>query len=110
MCSLKRRLRNIYTKIDPKSHLQNLADKLKNELKQIGMKEAPGAKITWELEDEKCTKYFFQQPEKRKNVDQAILSLKSRQNGKILKTQQKILTKVKTFYKQLYGQKNNVQE
>ena len=78
------------------------------------MKDAPGAKIpakiTWELEGEKCTKYFFQQPEKRKNADQAILSLKSRQNGKILKTQQKILTEVKNFYKQLYGQKNNVQE
>ena len=58
----------------------------------------------------KCTKYFFQQPEKRKNADQAILSLKSRQNGKILKNQQKILTEVKTFYKQLYRQKNNVQE
>ena len=73
------------------------------------MKEAPGAKIpakiTWELEGEKRTK-----ARKKKNADQAILSLKSRQNGKILKTQQKILTEVKSFYKQLYGQKNNVQE
>ena len=69
---------------------------LKNELKQIEMKEARvakiRAKITWELEGEKCTKYFFLNLEKRKNVDQAILSLKSRQNGKILKNQQKILT------------------
>ena len=109
MCSLKRRLPNIYTKIDAKPHLQNLADKLKNELKQIEMKEAQGAKIrakiTWELEGEKCTKYFFQKLEKRKNADQAILSHKSRQNGKILKDQQEVLTKVKTFYEQLYGQK-----
>ena len=113
-CSLKRRLRNIYTKIDAKRHLQNLADKLKNKLNQIEMKEAQGvkihAKMTWELEGEKCTKYFFQKLEKRKNAVQAILSLKSRQNGKILKNQQKILTEVKTFYKQLYRQKNNVQE
>ena len=62
-CSLKRRLRNIYTKIDANPHLQNLADRLKNELKQIEMKKAQGAKIrtkiTWELEGEKCTKYFF---------------------------------------------------
>ena len=69
---------------------------LKNELKQIEMKEARvakiRAKITWELEGEKCTKYFFLNLEKRKNVDQAILSLKSRKNGKILKNQQKILT------------------
>ena len=69
---------------------------LKNQLKQIEMKEAQvakvRAKITWELEGEKCTKYFFLKLEKRKNVDQAILSLKSWQNGKILKNQQKILT------------------
>ena len=32
-CSLKRRLRNIYTKIDAKRHLQNLADKLKKQVK-----------------------------------------------------------------------------
>ena len=52
------------------------------------MKEAQGTKIrvrrTWELEDEKYIKYFFQKTEKRKNADQAILSIKSRQNGKIL--------------------------
>ena len=88
--------------------MQNLADKLKNEFKQIEMNEAQGAKIrakiTWELEGEKCTKYFFQKLEK-KNADQAILSHKSRQNGKILKDQQEELTKVKTFYEQLYGQK-----
>ena len=73
------------------------------------MKEAQGAKIrakvTWELEGKKCTKYFFQKLEKRKNADQTILSHKSRQNGKILKDQQEVLTKVKTFYEQLYGQK-----
>ena len=38
--------------------MQILADKLKNELKQIEMKEAKGAEITWELEGERCTKYF----------------------------------------------------
>ena len=95
-CSLKRRLRNIFTKIDAKPHSQNLANMLKNKLKQIEMKEAQvakiRAKITWELEGEKCTKYFFLKLEKRKNVDQAILSLKCWQNGKILKNQQKILT------------------
>ena len=46
------------------------------------------AKIIWELEGEKCTKYFFHKIEKRKNTDQAIHSLRSRQNGKILKDQQ----------------------
>ena len=39
-CSLKRRLQNIHTNCDAKPHLQNLADKLKNELKQIELKEA----------------------------------------------------------------------
>ena len=78
------------------------------------MKEAQGAtiraKITWELEGEKCSKYFFQKLEKRKNADQAIRSFESRQNGKILKDQQEILTEVKTFYEQLCVQKNSVQE
>ena len=101
-CSLKRRLRNIYTKIDAKLHLQNFADKLKNELKQIEMKKAEGAKIrekiTWELEGEKCIKYFFQKLEQRKNADQAILSLKSRQNGKnLLKINRKYYRKLKPF-------------
>ena len=68
-CSLKRRLRNIYTKIDANPHLQNLAYKLKNELKQIEMKKAQEAKIrakiTWELEGKKRTKYFFQKLEKK---------------------------------------------
>ena len=108
-CSLKRRLRNIYTKIDAKRHLQNLADKLKNKLKQIEMKEAQGvkihAKMTWELEGEKCTKYFFQKLEKRKNAVQAILSLKSRQNGKILKNHQKTLTELKLFMNSSMGKK-----
>ena len=78
------------------------------------MKEAQGAKIrgkvTWELEGEKCNKYFSQKLEKRKNADQTTLFLKSRKNGKILKDQPVILTEVKTFYEQLYGQENNVQE
>ena len=94
--SLKGRLRNIYTMIEPKLHLQNLTDKLKSELKQIEMKEAQGAKlhakITWEFEGEKCTKYFLQKLDKRKNADQARHSLKTRQNGGILKEQQKTLS------------------
>ena len=45
------------------------------------------AKKTWELEGEKCTKYFFQKLEERKNAYQAILSFKSRQTRKILKDQ-----------------------
>ena len=61
-------------------------DKLKKELKQIKMKEAQRAKthakITWELESQKCAKYFFQKLEKRKNVDQAVLSLKNRKKGR----------------------------
>ena len=89
----------IYTRIDAKPPLQNLADKLKNKLKQIQMKEVQGAniraKITWELEGGKCTKYFFQKLEQRKNADQATLSLKSRQSGK---NQQEILAEIKTFY------------
>ena len=36
-----------------------------------------------------------------------MLSLKNRQNGKILKDQQETLKEVKTFYEQLYGQKKN---
>ena len=56
-----------------------------------------------------CTKKLFQKLEKRKNADQTILFLKRKQNCKILKDQQEKLTAVKTFYKQLYGQKNNLQ-
>ena len=40
------------------------------------------AKIIWELEDEKCTKYFFQKLEQRKNGDHAIFYLKSREKTK----------------------------
>ena len=43
-------------------------------------------KIIWQLEDEKFTKYFLQKLEKRKR-DQDILSLKSKQNNKIIKNQ-----------------------
>ena len=68
------------------------------------------AKITRELEGENCSKYLFSKATKEKNANQAILFLKSRQNGKINKDQQEILTEVKHFYEQLYGQKNNVQE
>ena len=82
--------------IDAKLHLQNLTNKLKSELKQIEMKEAQGAKlhakITWELEGGKCTKYFLQKLEKRKNADQVRHSLKSRQNGRILKDQHETLS------------------
>ena len=95
-------MRKIYTRTDAKPPLEKLADKLKNKLKQIEMKEVQGAnireKITWELECGKCTKYFFQKLEKKKNADQAIVSLKSRQNGKIFKNQQEILAEVKAFY------------
>ena len=84
-CNLERRLRNIYSKIDAKPHLQNLVDLLKSELKQIKIKEAQGAKIrakiTWESEVEKCTKYFFQKLDRRKDANQAIM----------LKDQQEIL-------------------
>ena len=46
-----------------------------------------------------------QKIEKRKNADQAILALESKQNDKKLKNQQDILMEVKNFYQQLYGQK-----
>ena len=88
--------------------MQNLADKLKNELKQIERKEPQGtkirAKINWELQGEKCT-IFFPKTRKKKECRSGYTSLKSRQNDKILKNQQEILTGVKTFYEQLYGQK-----
>ena len=42
---LKRQVRNIDLKINEKPHFQNLADRLRNELKQIEMNEAKGAKI-----------------------------------------------------------------
>ena len=102
-------MQNIYTKVDAKLLLQNLPDKLKNESKQIEIKEAQWAKIrakiTWKLEGGKCTKYFSQKLQKRKNADLAILSVKSRQSGQILKNQQEIVTEVETFYEQLYRKK-----
>ena len=70
------------------------------------MKDAQGEEIrpktTWELQGGKCTKYFFKKLEKRKNTDQAMISLNSRQNSKMLKGHQKILTEVKAFYEQIY--------
>ena len=52
------------------------------------------------------TKHFIQKLEKKKNADQDIHSLKSKQSTKVLKYQQDKLTEVKTFYEQLSGQKN----
>ena len=53
------RSQNIYIKTGAKLHLQNLADKLINELKQIKIKEAQGVKIrvkiTWVIEGKICT-------------------------------------------------------
>ena len=109
---LKKQLRNIYLKIDNKPHLQNLADRLRNELKQIEIKEAKGAKIRakikWDLEGEKCTKYFFQKLEKRKNTNQLILSLKEVKSGKVLTDHNEILDEVKNYYEQLYSEKQYV--
>ena len=68
------------------------------------------AKMTWELEGEKCTKHFSQKLQKKKYIYQAILSVKRGQNGEIIKDQREILTEIKHFYEQLYGQKRNVQE
>ena len=63
-----------------------------------------------EIRRRKVYYILFQKLEKRENANQAILSLKSRQNGKILKDQEEILREVKTFFEQLYTQKNDVQE
>ena len=70
---------------------------LRNELKQIEIKEPKGAKIKWDLEGEKCSKYFFQKLEKRKNADQLILSQKKVTTGKVLTNDNEILDKVKNY-------------
>ena len=70
---------------------------LRNELKQIKIKEPKGAKIKWDLEGEKCRKYFFQKLEKRKNADQLILSQKKVTTGKVLTDHNEILDKVKNY-------------
>ena len=88
-------------------------DRRRNELEQVEMNKAKQAKIhariNWETEGEKCTKYFLQKLEKRKNADQAILSLKKQTNGKILKEKNKILDEVENFYRKNYIRKNKLQ-
>ena len=105
--SLERRLRNIYRKIDAKPELKQTAQMLKTQLFNIELKEAQGAKIRcrlqFELEGEKCNKFFFQKMVKRKHANQDMLSIKRIKDGKILTEQTEILHEVKNFYANLYS-------
>lgn len=67
-----KRLPNIYRKIDTKPELKQTAQNLRTQLYNIELKEAQGAKnrsrLQYELQGERCTNFFFQQMEKRKNA------------------------------------------
>ena len=73
--------------------MQNLADKLKNELKQIEMKEAPGAKIpakiTWELEGESVLNIFSNSQKKERMQIRLYFLLKVGKTAKYLKLNRK---------------------
>ena len=85
--SLGKRLPNIYRKIDTKPELKQTAQNLRTQLYNIELKEAQGAKnrsrLQYELQGERCTNFFFQQMEKRKNAKQDMLSIKRISNGKL---------------------------
>ena len=106
--SLKKRLRNLFKKVAENEHLQKIIDKYKSELFQIELKEAQGAKIRtkvkWELEGEKCNKFFFEKLEKKKDANQAIFSLKSLDGQRTLKKQEEIITEIRSFYENLYDE------
>ena len=109
--SLEKRLRNIYKKIHRRPELQTMANNLRSELFKIELHIAQGAKIRsrirLELEGERCTKFFFQQIEKHKNSKQDMLSINRISDGKLLTSQNDILNEVKTFYANLYSNKQN---
>ena len=85
-----------------------MAENLRAQLFNIELKEAQGAKIRsriqYELEGEKCTKFFFQQIDKRKHAKQDMYSIKRIKDGKVLTNQNDILNEVKNFYTNLYAE------
>ena len=109
--SLEKRLRNLYKKIQKHSRFQNTIDKLRSELFKIELQMAQGAKvrsrIRLELEGERCTKFFFQQIEKRNNSKQDMPSITRVKDGKLLTEQKDILNEVKNFYADLYSNNQN---
>lgn len=109
--SLKKRIRNIYKKVHKNPALQYFADDYTQQLFEIEQQEARGAKvrakIRWELEGERCTKFFFEQAEKRRNSEHEMLSLK-KENGQTTTDQKEILETVKNFYKKLYSKTEKV--
>ena len=106
--SLEKRLRNTYRKIATKPDLKQAAQILKTQIFNIELKEAQGAKVRsrlqFELEGERCTKFFFKQMEKRSNAKHDMLSVKRVKDGKVLTDQTDILNEVKNFYQNLYSQ------
>ena len=107
--SLEKRLRNIYKKVHRRPELQTMANDLRSELFKIELYIAQGAKICSririELDGERCTKFFFQQIEKHQNSKQDMLSIYRINDGKLLTNQKDILDEVKTFYANLYADK-----
>ena len=105
--SLEKRLYNIYRKIETKPQLKQTAQNLRTQLFNIELKEAQGAKIRsrlkFELEGEKCTKFFFQQMEKCTNTKQDTLSIKRIKNRRVLTDQTHNLNEVKNYYAKLYA-------
>ena len=104
--SLLKRLRNTYSKIHTNPNLQITINNLRSQLYQIELEEAQGAKIRakiqHELQGEKCSKLFFSEMEKRKDVQQTMLSLNS-EKGKLLTSQTDILEEVKNYFRKLYN-------
>lgn len=76
---MEKRLRNIYEKIDTRPEFQEIVQHLRTQLFNIELKQAQGTRIRsrlqFELDEEKCTKFFFQNMSKRKHANQDMLSI-----------------------------------
>ena len=87
-------------------------DTVKNELEEIRNKRMEGITIrsrtVWIKEGEKSSKYFCNL-ENRNYTDKAMPAIES-ENGDLLTNQTDIINEVKTFYKNLYEEKQTINE
>ena len=76
---MEKRLCNIYEKIDTRPEFQEIVQHLRTQLFNIELKQAQGTRIRsrlqFELDEEKSTKFFFQNMSKRKHANQDMLSI-----------------------------------
>ena len=105
--SLLKRLRNLQNKSNPKNftHItQALRQKLRAHEQEQAESARVRAKIQWEEEGERCSKFFFSL-EKKQQASRAMNALRT-PDGKIVTDQAGILAEAGRFYHQLYSAEN----